>query len=169
MSWHLFTAALAAVAFRYKPETVKLAPAPTPVFVAASPDMIEMKPSPIEPSWVIAGDPQARAGAHSKADDQFAATGVWDCTAGTFRWYFGWDETVVILEGQVLVTAADGTQRLLTAGDIAYFKGGTWATWHIDSYLRKIAFLRKPFPAPISKLYRLKNALRPKPTVGLVA
>lgn len=141
----------------------------SPVFVSACPDTIEMKPSPIEPSWILSGDPQARAGAHSKAEDECAATGVWDCTAGSFRWYFGWDETVVILEGEVHVTAEDGTERVLRKGDIGYFKGGTWATWHVETYVRKIAFLRKPFPSPVAMLYRLKNALRPKPALGLVA
>ncbi len=167
MSWHLITAAMATVAMRHKPEVTR--PEASPVFVAASPDAADMKPAPIEPGWIISGDPQARAGAHSKAEDQCAATGVWDCTAGTFRWFFGWDETVVILEGEVHVTAEDGTQRLLRAGDIAYFKGGTWATWRIDTYVRKIAFLRKPFPSPMAKLYRLRNALRPKAAIGLVA
>ncbi|WP_117193086.1 cupin domain-containing protein [Rhizobium terrae] len=165
MSWHMLAATAAAIAVRYK----SYAPEPRPVttFVGACPDALEMKPLPIEPSWVLSGNPQARAAAHSKAADECAATGVWDCTAGSFRWFFGWDETVVILEGEVDVTAEDGTQRILRAGDVAYFKGGTWATWRIDNYVKKVAFLRKPFPAPLSFLYRLKNALRPKPQIGL--
>ena len=165
MSWHIIAAAAAAIAMRYKSD----APEERPVisFVGASPDALEMKPLPIEPSWVLSGNPQARAASHSKADDQCAATGIWDCTAGSFRWFFGWDETVVILEGEVHVTADDGTQRTLRAGDVGYFKGGTWATWRIDNYVRKVAFLRKPFPAPVAFLYKLKNALRPRQKVGL--
>jgi uncharacterized cupin superfamily protein len=167
MSWHMLAATAAAVAVRYtnyEPER------PTPkLFVGTGLDQMEMAPSPIEPSWVLAGDPQARVAAHSKAEDECAATGVWDCTAGSFRWYFGWDETVVILEGEVHVTAEDGTERTLRPGDIAYFKGGTWAVWRIDTYVRKIAFLRKPFPAPLALLYKIKKMLRPQLQVGLAS
>lgn len=158
-------AAAAAVSYRsYVPAEPEVKP-----FIGACPHSLEMKPLPIDPDWIIDGDPQARAASHSKAEDECAATGVWDCTAGTFRWFFGWDETVVILEGEVHVTAEDGTERLLRAGDLAYFKGGTWATWHIETYVKKIAFLRKPMPAPLAALYRLRNMLRAKPAGGLAA
>ncbi len=110
---------------------------------------------------MLKGNPVARLAEHSRSADEAAVTAVWDCTAGQFRWYFGWDETVIIQEGEVHVTAEDGSERLLKAGDIAYFKGKTWATWTIDSYVRKIAFVRKPFPAPLAIAYRLRNLLRP--------
>ena len=133
--------------------------APRPL-VAAALDDLEMAPKPIEPSWVLAGNPQARLSLHSRAYDDQATTAIWDCTAGTFRWYFGWDETVMILEGEVHVTGEDGSERTLKAGDIAYFPGKSWATWHIDTYVRKIAFCRKRFPKPVALAYRLRNALR---------
>jgi uncharacterized cupin superfamily protein len=161
----MIAATAAAIAIRYNSSDQDSEGAPS--FVGASPDMLEMKPLPIEPSWVIAGNPQARAASHSKASDECAATGIWDCTAGTFRWFFGWDETVVIIEGEVQVTAEDGTQRILRSGDVAYFKGGTWATWHIETYVKKIAFLRKPFPAAIALLYRLRNLMRAKAAPSL--
>ncbi|MDE1159922.1 MAG: cupin domain-containing protein [Neorhizobium sp.] len=165
MSWHVIAAAAAAIAIRYKPSGDE--PARAKPFVGASPHALEMQPLPIEPSWVLTGNPQARAAAHSKGEDGLAATGVWDCTAGSFRWYFGWDETVVILEGSVHITAEDGTARLLAAGDVGYFKAGTWATWQVDDYVKKVAFLRKPYPKPIAMLYQLRAAFRPRPKVGL--
>lgn len=138
-----------------------------PPLVAAHAYGVELKPAPINPDWILEGDPQARVANHSQSADEASSTAVWDCTAGTFRWYFGWDETVVIQEGEVHVTAEDGTERLLRIGDIAYFKGGTWATWRIETYVRKIAFLRKPFPGPLASLYRLRNALRGGFSAGL--
>jgi quercetin dioxygenase-like cupin family protein len=75
----------------------------------------------------------------------------------------------VILEGEVHVTAEDGTQRVLQPGDVAYFKGRTWATWRIDKYLKKVAFIRRPFPKPIAMLFRLRNMLRAKTQVGISA
>ncbi|MCJ7995123.1 cupin domain-containing protein [Rhizobium cremeum] len=131
-----------------------------PPVVSANSGHLALKPAPINPEWIIRGTPIARVGDHSTSADEASSTAVWDCTAGEFRWYFGWDETVVIQEGEVHVTAEDGTERILRAGDIAYFRGGTWATWRVDEYVRKIAFLRKPFPEPLAILYRIRNALR---------
>ncbi|MCR6500701.1 cupin domain-containing protein [Shinella sp. CPCC 101442] len=139
--------------------------------VAASLDDLEMAPSPIEPSWILEGNPEARLSLHSRAYDEQATTAIWDCTAGTFRWYFGWDETVMILEGEVHITAEDGSQRTLKAGDIAYFPGKSWATWRIDTYVRKIAFCRKEFPAPVNLALKLRDRLRggSPPSGGLAA
>lgn len=138
-----------------------------PPVVSANSGHLALKPAPINPEWIIRGTPLARVGDHSTSTDEASSTAVWDCTAGEFRWYFGWDETVVIQEGEVHVTAEDGSERILRIGDIAYFRGGTWATWRVDNYVRKIAFLRKPFPEPLATLYRLRNALRSPSAKGL--
>ena len=131
-----------------------------PDLITGSVGKMALEPAPIEPSWIISGDPIARLARHSEANDEAASTAIWDCTAGEFRWYFGWDETVYILEGEVAVTSASGNVQILRAGDIAYFKGGTWATWKIDKYLRKIAFLRRPMPKPVALVYKLRNLMR---------
>ncbi|MBW8282860.1 MAG: cupin domain-containing protein [Rhizobium sp.] len=131
-----------------------------PPVVAAHSGHLALKAAPINPEWILRGTPLARVGDHSTSTDEASSTAVWDCTAGEFRWYFGWDETVVIQEGEVHVTAEDGSERLLKVGDIAYFRGGTWATWRVDDYVRKIAFVRRPFPEPLAMLYRIRNALR---------
>ncbi|MGE7370107.1 cupin domain-containing protein [Neorhizobium sp. NPDC001467] len=169
MALHYLGLAVAAVGIRYKGQgRPTFAAAPSP-FVGGSSATAEMTPLPIEPDWVIAGDPQARYCAHSQAVDKFAATGVWDCTAGTFRWYFGWDETVVILEGEVHIRAEDGSERTLGPGDVGYFRGGTWATWHIDTYVKKIAFVRKPLPMPLSYAFRAWAKFMPKKKAALAA
>ena len=131
-----------------------------PDIVTGSVSKMVLEPEPIEPSWILAGNPIARLARHSQAKDEAANTAVWDCTAGEFRWYFGWDETVYILEGEVQITSASGRVQILKAGDIAYFKGGTWATWKIETYLRKVAFLRRPMPTPVAWVYKLRNLLR---------
>jgi uncharacterized protein len=147
---HAFLA-IAAVAKPFVPSRPEV-----PLICAASDDM-EMKPAPIEPAWITAGDPQARIAEHSQSADNAALTAIWDCTAGTFNWNFNWDETVMILEGEVHVTDENGGERTLKAGDIAYFAGKTWATWHVDRYVRKIAFLRRPMPAPVALAAKLKR------------
>ncbi|HVK92436.1 MAG TPA: cupin domain-containing protein [Mycoplana sp.] len=165
MAWKLMLASAIGMAAR----TIPVRPPPPPPLIAASMDEMEMADAPIEPSWVIAGEPRARLALHSRGHDDQSTTAVWDCTAGTFRWYFGWDETVMILEGEVHVTAEDGSERTLRAGDIAYFAGRTWATWHVDSYVRKIAFCRKQFPAPVAMALRLRAMMRPGSVGGGLA
>lgn len=168
MVFKMMLAGMAAAAMRAIPPNL-LTGAGLPPLTAAPTDALEMKPAPIEPDWILDGAPHARAALHSQSADEAARTAVWDCTAGTFRWFFHWDETVMILDGEVEVTAEDGSVRVLKAGDIAYFIGGTWATWKVETYVRKIAFLRKPFPGPLAAAMRLKNALKPSSSFGLAA
>ncbi|KJF75260.1 cupin domain-containing protein [Agrobacterium arsenijevicii] len=127
--------------------------------VSASCTDLRLQPAPINPDWIISGDPQARAADHSRSGDRASSTAMWDCTAGEFRWFFGWDETVYILEGEVHVTAEDGSVSILRVGDVAYFRAGTWATWRVDDYVRKVAFMRRPFPTALALAYRVKNKL----------
>ncbi|WP_293798611.1 cupin domain-containing protein [uncultured Bosea sp.] len=159
MALKFMMAAAAATMMRQIAVVAPVTPAPLVAHRVDDLEM-EMEPAPIEPSWIIAGQPEARVALHSRSGDDAASTAIWDCTAGAFRWYFDWDETVVILEGAVHVTAQDGSERLLRAGDIGTFAGGTWATWRVDTYVRKIAFCRKRFPAPVAMAYRLRNLLR---------
>ncbi|KPF47373.1 cupin [Rhizobium sp. AAP43] len=156
MPFKLLMAGMAAVLLA-QPKRQAQADAP---MIAANGNNLAFRAAPINPDWIIRGTPLARVGEHSTSGDEASSTAVWDCTAGEFRWYFGWDETVVIQDGEVNVTDADGNQRLLRAGDIAYFRAGTWSTWRIETYVRKVAFLRKPFPGPLASLYRLRNAMR---------
>ncbi|WP_371823933.1 cupin domain-containing protein [Phyllobacterium sp. 628] len=131
-----------------------------PALISGSVLDMQLTPAPINPDWILAGNPQARSFEQSASRDRAAYTAVWDCTDGTFRWYFGWDETVYILEGEVHVTDSGGGTRTLRAGDVAYFRGGTWATWKIDTYLKKIAFMRRTLPAPAAFIYRAGDAVR---------
>jgi uncharacterized cupin superfamily protein len=167
MAVKLMLASAIAMAVRSVPYVVT--PPRGKSFVAHSSDDLPMKSTPINPDWVVNGDPQARTAEHSRGHDDAALTAIWDCTAGEFRWFFGWDETVMILEGEVHITAEDGTERMLCAGDVAFFAGGTWATWRVENYVRKVAFLRKPFPKPVALAYRLRNLLRSGGQRGLAA
>ena len=121
---------------------------------------LEMRDAPIEPDWILEGNPVARAAEHVRSADDSSFSALWDCTAGTFRWHFNWDETVIILEGEVHITDEDGNAYTLRAGDMGYFAARSWATWRIDNYVKKAAFIRRPFPSPIAALYRLRNAMR---------
>src|ERR1700719_2329499 len=108
----------------------------TPNFVAA----------PIRPSWILAGQPVARAALLSSSADGTASTYYWDCTAGRFNWFYGFDETLHILEGSVTLKAPSGSSRRVVAGDVIFFPAGSQAEWTVDKYIRKLAFCRTPLP-----------------------
>ena len=120
---------------------------------------IVLAAAPIPADWVVSGAPQARSGQLAASRDADSFTCMWDCTAGVFRWYFDCDETVHIVEGGVTVRSEDGTFDL-KAGDTAYFPAGTDTLWTVDSYVRKVAFLRLPPPRPISLALRALRKLK---------
>lgn len=135
---------------------------------------VRLDPAPIRPEWVLDGDPQARCRELSRSADGTAITAVWDCTAGAFNWHFAGDETVHILEGQVVVDDGSGP-KILSAGDVAFFPAGTWARWDVQGYVKKLAFCRDPLPRPllafITAVRKLKALLGRRSTApgGLAA
>jgi uncharacterized cupin superfamily protein len=136
---------------------------------AASLASLDLDPAPIRPEWVIDGQPIARCRHWSDSSDGTTSAMVWDCTAGRFRWYFGGDEIVHIIEGEVIVASDDVPERMLRPGDAALFRAGTWATWHVPHYVRKHAICRDSLPAAITfplratkKAARIASLLRAK-------
>lgn len=109
----------------------------------------DLAPDAINPEWIIEGDPQVRCTWWSSDTDGLTGNFVWECTAGRFRWYFGCDETVHIIEGEVEVSADGIGPTWLRAGDSAIFRTGTWATWYVPTYVRKHALLRTNLPGAL--------------------
>jgi uncharacterized protein len=117
----------------------------------------ELTSSPIKPEWILEGNPVARNRFLSKSEDGSCSTYIWDCTAGRFNWYYNIDETVCVMKGSVLVKDHNGSSRLLEPGDVAFFAAGSSAEWTVQTYIRKVAFMHRPLPAPIvfaKKVYR---------------
>jgi len=107
---------------------------------------LDLLPADITPSDIMAGTPQARALELFRSADGLCVATCWDCSAGTFRWYFGVDETVQILEGRVTVTYEDDSVVTLGVGDVAHFPAGSEAVWHVETYVRKLAICRRALP-----------------------
>jgi uncharacterized protein len=120
--------------------------------------------NPIRPTWILEGSPVARLQLLSSSDDGMASTYFWDCTAGRFNWFYGFDETFHILEGEVILKDSSGTSRRVTAGDTVFFPNGSSAEWTVERYVRKLAFCRTPLPgylkAARDTARRVKRALR---------
>jgi uncharacterized cupin superfamily protein len=107
---------------------------------------VNLMPRPIEPSWIIEGTPDARSCMLSHSADGLASTMVWECSAGKFNWYYDFDETVLILEGSIVLESDTMPSKRYAAGDVIFFKDGAHARWHIEDRVRKLAFCRKTQP-----------------------
>ena len=108
---------------------------------------VDLTPRPIEPSWIIEGNPDATWCVLSKSADGLASTMVWHCTAGKFNWYYDFDETILILEGGIVLESDTMPPTRYGPGDVIFFKDGAHARWHIESHVKKLAFCRKTQPA----------------------
>jgi len=125
-------------------------------FIAAD---VELRACPIRPEWIVEGAPVARNAILSRSADGGACTLIWDCTAGRFNWHYDIDETVYVLEGCVLVLDDAGVTHRLGPGDSALFPAGSHAVWHVESYVRKVAFCRNPVPLPVMFVMRVVRKL----------
>jgi hypothetical protein len=124
----------------------------------------KFKPNPIQAAWILAGNPVARAELLSSRADGTASTYFWDCTAGRFNWFYSFDETFHILEGNVTLKYPSGVSRRVVTGDTVFFPAGSSAEWTVDNYVRKLAFCRTPLPGYLTfarqVVRRLKRAVR---------
>jgi uncharacterized protein len=137
---------------------------------------VSLTPRPIEPSWIIEGNPVAQWCVLSKSADGLASTMVWECTEGKFNWYYDFDETIVIVEGSIVLESDAMKPTRYTAGDVIFFKNGAHARWHVEGHVRKVAFCRTTQPMLLGFALRvfnkLKRTLRPdgkRQTASLMA
>lgn len=108
--------------------------------------------SPINPTWVLEGQPVARIELLSSSEDATASTYFWDCTRGRFNWFYSFDETLYILEGGMTLKEASGRIYEVKAGDTVFFPKGSHAEWTVQEYVRKVAYCRVPLPALLASL-----------------
>ncbi len=114
--------------------------------IAAFDADLPLESAPIDPSWITAGAPQARNRMLARATDGSAWSMLWDCTPGSFRWRYSFDETIHFLEGAVTITGEDGIARQFGPGDMIFFPAGSIAEWRVHSDVRKLAFCHIPAP-----------------------
>ena len=120
---------------------------------------IALQPSPINAEWVRQGTPVARNRVLFRSQDRTATTIVWDCTAGSFDWFYTSDETIHVLEGRATLTF-DSQTRVIKPGDVVFFPAGSQARWVVDDYIRKLAFFRRTLPLPVSLAMRALGRAR---------
>ena len=127
--------------------------------------VVKLAPRPIEPSWIIEGNPVAQCSVLSKSADGLASTMVWQCSEGKFNWYYDFDETILILEGSIVLENDMMRSTRYGPGDVIFFKDGAHAKWHVESHVKKLAFCRTTQPVLLAfalrVLSRIKRTLMP--------
>jgi uncharacterized cupin superfamily protein len=139
------------------------------LLIETSKTSVELRPSPIEPSWIIEGQPVARSAVLSRSADGTASTIVWHCSEGKFNWHYDIDETIHILEGSIVLESDAMQPTQFGPGDVVFFKKGAHARWHVQGHVRKLAFCRRTQPAILGLALRvaskLKRMMMPAPAV----
>jgi uncharacterized cupin superfamily protein len=124
-----------------------------------------LTPKPIEPSWVIEGNPVAQWSVLSKSADGLSSTIVWQCSEGKFNWYYDLDETILILEGSIVLENDTMPPTRHGPGDVIFFKNGAHARWHVEGHVRKLAFCRTTQPVlfgfALRVISKIKRTLMP--------
>jgi uncharacterized protein len=127
--------------------------------------VVNLTPSPIEPAWVIEGNPVAQSCVLSQSADGLATTMVWQCTEGKFNWYYEFDETILILEGSIVLENDTMPPTRYSQGAVIFFRDGAHAKWHVEGHVKKLAFCRKTQPALVGfalrALSKIKRTLIP--------
>ncbi|RXH05880.1 DUF861 domain-containing protein [Bradyrhizobium vignae] len=121
---------------------------------------VDLELRPIEPSWIIEGNPVSRSRVLSTSADGTAQTIIWHCTEGRFNWYYDIDETIMIMEGSIVLESDGMPPKRYGPGDVIFFRDGAHAKWHVEGHVKKIAFCRKTNPVMIGFLIRAVNKLK---------
>nr|WP_082656157.1 cupin domain-containing protein [Bradyrhizobium valentinum] len=121
---------------------------------------VDLKPSPIEPSWILEGNPEACSHVLSTSVCGTTTTPIWSCTEGKFNWYYDVDETIMILEGSMVLESEGMPPRRYGVGDVILFRDGAHAKWHVERYVKKIAFFRQTLPFGLGYAVRAINKLK---------
>jgi uncharacterized protein len=121
---------------------------------------VKLAPTPIEPSWIIEGNPVAQGSVLSTSSDGLASTIVWECTEGKFNWHYDFDETIMILEGSIVLESNTMRSTRYGPGDVIFFRKGAHARWHVQGRVRKLAFCRTAQPYLLGFALRAFNKIR---------
>lgn len=122
--------------------------------------VVNLTPRPIDPGWIIEGTPVAQACVLSKSADGLATTMVWECSEGRFNWYYDFDETVLILEGSIVVESDTMKPTRYGPGDVIFFRHGAHARWQVEGRVRKLAFCRTTQPYVLGFALRAFNKIK---------
>src|SRR6476661_10813795 len=121
---------------------------------------VDLELRPIEPAWIIEGNPVSRSHILSTSSDGTSSTIIWQCTESRFNWYYDFDETIMILEGSIVLESDGMPPKRYGVGDVIFFRDGAHAKWHVEGHVKKVAFLHQTNPLGLGLAVRAVNKLR---------
>src|SRR5689334_1963909 len=113
-----------------------------PEMVTGSVNAPQLPSSPLRPEQILSGTPKTGSLLLGVSPDGNLSFNLWDCTAGSFRWWYRSDEIIHVLDGSATITPEGGPARTVKAGDVVYFQRGLVADWVVDNYIKKLAVHR---------------------------
>ena len=88
--------------------------------------------------WVVVeGNPSMKTWALHTSSDGSMASGVWECTPGTYHATYSAYEFVHMIEGRIVITPDGGTPVTVKAGDAFVVEHDFKGTWKIEETVRK--------------------------------
>ena len=69
-------------------------------------------------------------------------------------------ETILVLEGSIVLENDAMAPTRYSAGDVIFFKDGAHARWHVEGHVRKLAFCRTTQPMLLGFALRVVNKLK---------
>jgi uncharacterized protein len=66
---------------------------------------------------------------------------------GRFNWHNDVDETILILQGSIVLESDTMRPTRYGPGEVVFFRDGAHAKWHVEGHVNKLAFCRKTQPA----------------------
>ena len=110
-------------------------------FFTARVDAQDFEPFPVDPGDIIEGEPTGRVHWLRRDGATGLATGIFRSEPVTARYEWSQDETIHVLEGEVRIEYGDGDAVDLGPGDVASFRKGDRAVWHIKSPFKEFFVL----------------------------
>jgi len=115
-----------------------------PQFQIASRPPDPMPEMPVAPEEELEGKADARCLFTAQSADQQAIAGFWSCQPGRYEFYFGYDEFVYLVEGEVTVIQGERSITM-RPGDTAHFPQGCTTIWQVTQKMTKYFVAREPF------------------------
>lgn len=99
---------------------------------------------PINKEWVVEGNPQLKSSMFFQSLDGKISAGLWEATGpAKFKWQYGVDETVLVLEGSARLTY-DGQTTEVNPGSSVFFRAGEEVLWEVPDRIKKTWVLHEP-------------------------
>jgi uncharacterized cupin superfamily protein len=86
---------------------------------------------------VVSGDPRQRVWTLYRSADGRFQSGIWECSVGKWQVTFTESEFCQLLGGVIVMTAADGQERTVRAGDVFLVPAGFSGYWDVREPARK--------------------------------